>query len=79
MTKVKGATVPAGLQELLIAVAATCNTLSHEVSQGALIGLLGSAGTGDVEGWWKQPAVPPRTGWRPPRQTWGRKECRQSA
>ena len=50
MTKVKGATVPTGLQELLIAVAATCNTLSHEVSQGALIGLLGSAGTGNVQG-----------------------------
>ena len=47
MTKVKGAAVPAGLQELLLAVADTCNTLSHEVAQGALIGLLGSAGTGN--------------------------------
>jgi len=50
MTKVKGAPVPAGLQELLLAVADTCNTLSHEVAQGALIGLLGSAGTGNVQG-----------------------------
>lgn len=50
MTKVKGASVPAGLQELLLAVTDTCNTLSHEVTQGALIGLLGSAGTGNVQG-----------------------------
>ena len=50
MTKVKGAPMPAGLQELLLAVADTCNTLSHEVAQGALIGLLGSAGTGNVQG-----------------------------
>ena len=48
--KVKGGTVPAGLQELLIAVADTCTTLSHEVAQGALIDLLGSAGTGNVQG-----------------------------
>ena len=48
--KVKSSPVPAGLQELLIAVADTCTTLSHEVAQGALIGLLGSAGTGNVQG-----------------------------
>ena len=45
-----GAPIPAGLQDLLIAVADTCSTLSHEVAQGALIGLLGSAGTGNVQG-----------------------------
>jgi fructose-1,6-bisphosphatase I len=48
--KPKGAAVPAGLQELLTAVVNTCSTLSHEVAQGALIGLLGSAGTGNVQG-----------------------------
>ena len=45
-----GASAPVGLQELLIAVANTCSTLSHEVAQGALIDLLGSAGTGNVQG-----------------------------
>ena len=49
-TKAKGASIPIGLQELLIAVANTCTTLSDEVAQGALIGLLGSAGTGNVQG-----------------------------
>ncbi|MBU3670208.1 MAG: class 1 fructose-bisphosphatase [Polynucleobacter sp.] len=48
--KPKGASIPAGLQELLTAVVNTCSTLSHEVAQGALIGLLGSAGTGNVQG-----------------------------
>ena len=48
--KPQGMAVPAGLQELLTAVAHTCSTLSHEVAQGALIGLLGSAGTGNVQG-----------------------------
>ena len=48
--KPKGAAIPAGLQELLLAVVNTCSTLSHEVSQGALIGLLGSAGSGNVQG-----------------------------
>jgi len=48
--KPKGNSIPSGLQELLMAVANTCNTLSHEVAQGALIGLLGSAGTGNVQG-----------------------------
>ena len=48
--KPKGNPIPAGLQELLLAVAHTCTTLSNEVAQGALIGLLGSAGTGNVQG-----------------------------
>ena len=48
--KPKGNSIPAGLQELLLAVAHTCTTLSNEVAQGALIGLLGSAGTGNVQG-----------------------------
>ena len=46
----KGVAVPAGLQDLLSAVVSTCSTLSHEVAQGAVIGLLGSAGTGNVQG-----------------------------
>ena len=49
-TKPKGVAIPAGLQELLLAVINTCSTLSHEVAQGALIGLLGSAGSGNVQG-----------------------------
>ena len=49
-SQVNGSAIPAGLQELLLAVADTCTTLSHEVAQGALIGLLGSAGTGNVQG-----------------------------
>ena len=48
--KSKGAAIPAGLQDLLLAVVNTCSTLSHEVAQGALIGLLGSAGSGNVQG-----------------------------
>lgn len=48
--KPKGASIPAGLQDLLLAVVNTCSTLSHEVAQGALIGLLGSAGSGNVQG-----------------------------
>lgn len=48
--KPKGASVPADLQDLLIAVVNTCATLSHEVAHGALIGLLGSAGTDNVQG-----------------------------
>ena len=48
--KPKGVGVPADLQDLLIAVVNTCSTLSHEVAHGALIGLLGSAGTGNVQG-----------------------------
>ncbi len=46
----KGVAVPAGLKDLLSAVVNTCSTLSHEVAQGALIGVLGSAGTGNVQG-----------------------------
>ena len=49
-TKPNGAAIPAGLQDLLLAVVNTCSTLSHEVAQGALIGLLGSAGSGNVQG-----------------------------
>ena len=48
--KPAGVPIPAGLQDLLTAVVNTCSTLSHEVAQGALIGLLGSAGTGNVQG-----------------------------
>jgi fructose-1,6-bisphosphatase I len=48
--KPKGASVPADLQDLLIAVVNACSSLSHEVAQGALIGLLGSAGTDNVQG-----------------------------
>jgi fructose-1,6-bisphosphatase I len=48
--KPKGAAIPASLQDLLLAVVNTCSTLSHEVAQGALIGLLGSAGSGNVQG-----------------------------
>ena len=48
--KPKGVAIPAGLQDLLLAVVNTCSTLSHEVAQGALIGLLGSAGSGNVHG-----------------------------
>jgi fructose-1,6-bisphosphatase I len=45
-----GASVPPGLQDLLVALTNTCTTLSDEVAQGALIGILGSAGTGNVQG-----------------------------
>ncbi len=48
--KPAGVAVPAGLQDLLTAVVNTCSILSHEVAQGALIGLLGSEGTGNVQG-----------------------------
>ena len=48
--KPKGTAIPAGLQDLLLAVVNTCSTLSHEVAQGALIGLLDSAGSGNVQG-----------------------------
>jgi fructose-1,6-bisphosphatase I len=48
--KPKGAAIPSGLQDLLLAVVNTCSTLSHEVAQGALIGLMGSAGSGNVQG-----------------------------
>jgi fructose-1,6-bisphosphatase I len=45
-----GATVPPGLQDLLVSLTNTCKALSDEVAQGALIGILGSAGTGNVQG-----------------------------
>jgi len=45
-----GASVPPGLQDLLVALTNTCRTLRDEVAQGALIGILGSAGTGNVQG-----------------------------
>ena len=48
--QVQGAPFPLGLQDLLIALTNTCTTLSNEVAQGALIGILGSAGTGNVQG-----------------------------
>jgi fructose-1,6-bisphosphatase I len=48
--KPKGAGIPPDLQDLLIAVVNACSSLSHEVAQGALIGLLGSAGTDNVQG-----------------------------
>ena len=48
--QVKGALLPLGLQDLLVALTNTCRTLSDEVAQGALIGILGSAGTGNVQG-----------------------------
>ena len=48
--QLRGASVPPGLQDLLVALTTTCRTLSDEVAQGALIGVLGSAGTGNVQG-----------------------------
>jgi fructose-1,6-bisphosphatase I len=48
--QVKGTPLPLGLQDLLVALTNTCRTLSDEVAQGALIGILGSAGTGNVQG-----------------------------
>ena len=49
-TQIQGLELPIGLQELLLAIGHTCSKLSHEVSQGALIGVLGSAGPGNVQG-----------------------------
>ena len=48
--QLRGASVPPGLQDLLVSLTNTCVTLSDEVAQGALIGILGSAGTGNVQG-----------------------------
>jgi fructose-1,6-bisphosphatase I len=48
--QLRGASVPPGLQDLLASLTNTCVTLSDEVAQGALIGILGSAGTGNVQG-----------------------------
>lgn len=48
--EVQGTAIPLGLQDLLVSLTNTCVTLSDEVAQGALIGILGSAGTGNVQG-----------------------------
>ena len=48
--QLRGSSVPPGLQDLLVSLTNTCVTLSDEVAQGALIGILGSAGTGNVQG-----------------------------
>ena len=48
--QLRGASVPPGLQDLLVSLTRTCVTLSDEVAQGALIGILGSAGTGNIQG-----------------------------
>jgi fructose-1,6-bisphosphatase I len=48
--QVQGTAIPLGLQDLLVSLTNTCVTLSDEVAQGALIGILGSAGTGNVQG-----------------------------
>ena len=48
--QLRGASVPPGLQDLLVSLTNTCAALSDEVAQGALIGILGSAGTGNVQG-----------------------------
>jgi fructose-1,6-bisphosphatase I len=48
--QLRGASIPPGLQDLLVSLTNTCVTLSDEVAQGALIGILGSAGTGNVQG-----------------------------
>ncbi len=48
--QLQGASVPPGLQDLLVSLTNTCSKLSDEVAQGALIGILGSAGTGNVQG-----------------------------
>ena len=48
--QLRGTSIPLGLQDLLAALTDTCKTLSDEVAQGALIGILGSAGTGNVQG-----------------------------
>ena len=48
--RVQDQALPDGLQELLLALSHACIGLSQSVSQGSLIGLLGSAGTGNVQG-----------------------------
>jgi fructose-1,6-bisphosphatase I len=45
-----GKPLPDGLQDLLLALSQACMGLSQSVAQGPLIGLLGSAGTGNVQG-----------------------------
>ena len=46
----QGKPLPDGLQDLLLALSQACMGLSQSVAQGPLIGLLGSAGTGNVQG-----------------------------
>ncbi|MBJ7503722.1 MAG: class 1 fructose-bisphosphatase [Polynucleobacter sp.] len=46
----QGKPLPEGLQDLLLALSQACMGLSQSVAQGPLIGLLGSAGTGNVQG-----------------------------
>ena len=48
--RVQDQALPVGLQELLLALSHSCSGLSQAVAQGPLIGLLGSAGTGNVQG-----------------------------
>ena len=48
--RVQDQALPDGLQELLLALSHACISLSQAVAQGPLIGLLGSAGTGNVQG-----------------------------
>ena len=48
--RVQDQALPEGLQELLLALSHACSGLSQAVAQGPLIGLLGSAGTGNVQG-----------------------------
>ena len=48
--RVQDQALPDGLQELLLALSHSCIGLSQAVAQGPLIGLLGSAGTGNVQG-----------------------------
>ena len=43
-------TIPAELRLLLEVVARACKAISHSVNKGALAGVLGSAGTGNVQG-----------------------------
>ena len=43
-------TIPAELRLLLEVVARACKAISHSINKGALAGVLGSAGTGNVQG-----------------------------
>lgn len=43
-------TIPAELRLLLEVAARACKAISHSVNKGALAGVLGSAGTGNVQG-----------------------------
>ena len=48
--RIQDQALPAGLQELLLALSQSCIGLSQAVAQGSLIDLLGSADTGNVQG-----------------------------